>query len=48
LEATAGPELGENIADHAAQELTARLMQAIESLDRDGVVFLTDVAFLYP
>jgi len=48
LEATAGSELGENIADHAAQELTARLMQAVESLDRDGVVFLTDVAFLYP
>jgi len=53
LEATAGPELGEYIADHAARELTTRLMQAVESLGsgggrHDGVVFLTDVAFLYP
>ena len=53
LEATADPELGDNIAGHAAQELTTRLMQAVESLGNgrgthDGVVFLTDVAFLYP
>ena len=48
LEATEGPELGENIAGHAAQELTTRLMQAVEALSTDGVVFLTDVAFLYP
>ena len=48
LEAEAGPELGENIAGHAAQELTTRLMQAVESLGNDGVVLLTDVAFLYP
>jgi len=48
LEATAGPELGDTIAGHAAQELTTSLMQAVESLVSDGVVFLTDVAFLYP
>jgi len=48
LEATADPELGDNIAGHAAQELTTRLMQAVESLGNDGVIFLTDVAFLYP
>jgi hypothetical protein len=48
LEATAGVELAKNIADHASQELTGRLMQAAESLGSDGVVFLTDVAFLYP
>ncbi len=53
LEATAGAELAENIADHASQELTGRLMQAVELLSsgrecHDGVVFLTDVAFLYP
>lgn len=48
LESTDGPELSDNIAGHAAQELTTRLMQAIESLGSDGAVFLTDVAFLYP
>jgi hypothetical protein len=48
LEATAGADLNDNIARHAAQELTARLMQAVESLGNDGVILLTDVAFLYP
>lgn len=48
LEATAGASLNENIAGHAGRELTDRLMQAVETLGRDGVILLTDVAFLYP
>ena len=48
LEATAGPEMLDSIASHAGQELTHRLMRAAESLGSDGVVFVTDVAFLYP
>lgn len=48
LEATAGADLNDNIARHAAPELTTRLVQAVESLGRDGVILLTDVAFLYP
>lgn len=48
LEATAGAELNENIARHAGQELTNRLLQAADALAGDGVIFLTDVAFLYP
>lgn len=48
LEAAAGPELGHSIAAHAAKELAARLMHAVESLGGDGVIFLTDVAFLHP
>lgn len=48
LDATAGAELAQNIADHASQELAGRLIQAVELLGSDGVIFLTDVAFLYP
>lgn len=48
LEATAGADLNDNIARHAAQELKGRLMQAVESLGDDGVILLTDVAFIYP
>jgi hypothetical protein len=40
--------LGRNIAENAVQELTARLVQAVESLGSDGVIFLADVAFLHP
>jgi len=48
LEATAGPELLESIASHASQELTSRMMRAVKLLGSDGVVFVTDVTFLYP
>lgn len=46
--ATAEADLRDSVARHARQELTTRLLQAVEVLAGDGVVFLTDVAFLYP
>jgi hypothetical protein len=48
LEATAGDQLAENIAGHAKQELMQRILAAAHDLGTDGVIFLTDVAFLYP
>jgi len=40
--------LGVNIAKHARQELVGRLLAAAERLNGDGVIFLADVAFIYP
>jgi len=40
--------LPRNIAGHARQELTQRLLAAARSLEQDGVIFLVDLAFLYP
>ncbi len=40
--------LSTSMARHARQELTERLMRAAERLQGDGVIFLVDVAFLYP
>ena len=48
LERTEGERLSVNIAKHARRELTDRLLRAAERLEGDGVIFLTDVAFLYP
>jgi hypothetical protein len=41
-------QLSERIAVHASEELTGRILSAAKGLTRDGVLFLVDVAFLYP
>lgn len=41
-------DLHDNIARHAGEELTTRLLLAVEALAGNGVIFLTDIAFLYP
>jgi len=48
LEQTDGERLGAHIARRARQELTERLVGGAESLGEEGVIFLVDVAFLYP
>jgi len=48
LEQAEGDQLSASIAKHARRELTERLLRATERLQGDGVIFLTDVAFLYP
>jgi hypothetical protein len=48
LEQTGGERLSTHIAKRARQELTQRLEGVAESLGKDGVIFLVDVAFLYP
>ncbi len=48
LEAQHIQGLEQNIARHAAQILRARILAAKERLAGDGVIFLTDVAFIYP
>lgn len=48
LEETAPERLGTNIARHARRELEEHIANAAQHLDGDGVIFLVDVAFLYP
>jgi hypothetical protein len=48
LEQTEGERLSAHIARRARRELTERLIGAAERLPGDGVIFLVDVAFLYP
>ena len=48
LERTEGERLSASIARHARQELTDQLLSAAERLNSDGVIFLVDVAFVYP
>lgn len=48
LERSGEKRLNANIARHARQELEAQLMAAAERLGGDGVIFLVEVAFLYP
>jgi len=48
LEQTDGERLSAHIARRARQELTERLVGGAESLGEEGVIFLVDVAFLYP
>ena len=48
LEREKEQKLGDNIAKHAHQELVDRLLAAAERLNGDGVIFQTDVAFIYP
>ena len=43
-----GRRLSASIARHARRELTERLVSGAERLRGDGVIFLADVAFLYP
>lgn len=48
LESSEGERLDEHIAKRARQELNSRLLSAVERLDGDGVVLLTETAFVYP
>jgi len=48
LERTEGGRLKASIVKHARQELVARLLAATKRLNGDGVIFLVDVAFVYP
>lgn len=41
-------DLGVGIGRHARRELEQRVMSAVDELGTDGVIFLKDVAFLYP
>ena len=40
--------LNRHLHKRSKEELVKRLKEAIEKLDSDGVIFLTDVAFAYP
>ena len=48
LERTEEDRLNVSIARHGRREITDQLLTAAEQLKGDGVVFLDDVAFLYP
>lgn len=48
LEQTEGERLSAHVARRGRQELTDRLVNTAEGLGSDGVIFLVDVAFLYP
>ena len=48
LERSEGDRLNASIARHARRELTGQLLAAAEGLKGDGVIFLVDVAFVYP
>ena len=48
MESTEGQRLSDHIAQRAHQELTGRLMAAVERLGEDGVIFLTETALAYP
>jgi hypothetical protein len=48
MESTEGERLSDHIAQRAHQELTNRLLAAVERLGEDGVIFLTETAFAYP
>lgn len=48
LERTEGDRLSASIAGHACRELTEQLLAAAERLNGDGVIFLVDIAFVYP
>lgn len=48
LERTEEDRLSVSIARHGRREVTNQLLAAAERLKGDGVVFLDDVAFLYP
>jgi hypothetical protein len=41
-------EVSGAMANYASDELEARVLEASRALGDDGVIFLTDVAFLYP
>ncbi len=48
LERQGQPGLGENIAKHGRRTLKDWVIRAAAQLDGDGVVFVTDTAFIYP
>jgi len=48
MEGVEGDRLSANIARHARQELVHQLLAATERLKGDGVIFLVEVAFVYP
>ena len=48
LERAEGERLSASIAGHACRELTEQMLAAAERLNGDGVIFLVDIAFVYP
>lgn len=48
LESTEGERLNQYVARRAREELNERLLSAVERLGDDGVILLTETAFVYP